>query len=52
VFRENDSVYDHYYITGTIGDTYDSKARLGVHKKTNVERAIKIVEKSAIPDLD
>jgi hypothetical protein len=48
----SESINDHYYITGTIGNAYDSKARLGVHKKTQIERAIKIVEKSSIPDLD
>ena len=48
----SESINDHYYITGTIGNAYDSKARLGVHKKTQIEKAIKIVEKSSIPDLD
>lgn len=46
-----ESINDHYYITGVIGNFYDSKARIGVHKKTNSERCIKIVEKSSIPDI-
>ena len=45
------SIHDHYYISGVIGDPYDSKARLAVHKKTGIERAVKIVEKSTLGSL-
>lgn len=51
IARVNENIHDHYYITGIIGDVYDSKARLGVHKITNMERAIKEVSKSSIADL-
>jgi hypothetical protein len=50
--KKNESIYDHYSIEGIIGDVSDSKARLGIHKKTGVERAIKVVNKSDIHDLN
>ena len=46
------SVHDNYYMNGLIGDPYDSKARLGIHIKTEQQRAIKVVLKSTIKDLD
>ncbi|CDW76891.1 protein kinase domain containing protein [Stylonychia lemnae] len=52
IFRVNEKVHDHYYITGMIGNPYDSKARLGVHQKSGIERAIKVVDKSNIDNLD
>lgn len=51
IFRINENISDHYYISGVIGDPYDSKARLGVHKQSGIERAIKIVDKASISDL-
>ena len=30
--KHGENVLDHYYITGIIGNPYDSKARLAVHK--------------------
>ncbi len=44
-------IHDTYTITGVIGDVYDSKARLAVHKQSGVERAVKIVEKSKIENI-
>ncbi len=49
--KHGESILDHYYITGIIGNPYDSKARLGLHKVTGIERAIKEVPKASIPDL-
>lgn len=51
VHKHGESVLDHYYITGIIGNPYDSKARLGLHKVTGLERAIKEVSKASIADL-
>ena len=51
VHKHGESVLDHYYITGIIGNPYDSKARLGLHKVTGLERAIKEVSKAGIADL-
>jgi calcium-dependent protein kinase len=51
VHKHGESVLDHYYITGIIGNPYDSKARLGLHKVTGLERAIKEVSKANISDL-
>lgn len=52
VFKQNENIHDNYEITGIIGDVWDSKARLGVHKITKIERAIKEVAKSSIADLN
>jgi hypothetical protein len=30
--KPGESVHDYYYISGIIGNPYDSKARLGVHR--------------------
>jgi calcium-dependent protein kinase len=49
--KHGENVLDHYYITGIIGNPYDSKARLAVHKVTGIERAIKEVPKASITDL-
>lgn len=49
--KYGENVLDHYYITGIIGNPYDSKARLAVHKVTGIERAIKEVPKASIPDI-
>ena len=49
--KHGENILDHYYITGIIGNPYDSKARLAVHKVTGIERAIKEVPKSSIPDI-
>ena len=51
IHKHGESVLDHYYITGIIGNPYDSKARLGLHKVTGLERAIKEVSKAGITDL-
>lgn len=51
VHKPPQSVHDFYYISGIIGNPYDSKARLGVHKLTGLEKAIKEVSKSTITDL-
>ena len=51
IHKHGESVLDHYYITGIIGNPYDSKARLGLHKVTGLERAIKEVSKAGIADL-
>ena len=48
--KHGENVLDHYYITGIIGNPYDSKARLAVHKVTGIERAIKEVPKASITD--
>lgn len=45
-------IHDHYSINGVIGDVYDSKARLATHKQSGLERAIKIVEKSNIENVE
>ena len=52
VRNKTEKIYDHYEITGIIGDVWDSKARLGTHKKTGVQRAIKEVSKYSISDMD
>ena len=52
VRKKNESIYDFYTIDGVIGDPTDSKARLGTNKKTGIQRAIKIVYKSTIEDLE
>lgn len=46
----NEMVNDHYLIQGLIGDPYSSKARIGVHKQSFIERAIKQVDKATIDD--
>ena len=51
VQKHGENVLDHYYITGIIGNPYDSKARLAINKKTGLERAIKEVSKAGIADL-
>jgi len=48
VHKSGESVLDHYYISGIIGNPYDSKARLSVHKISGLERAIKEVPKATI----
>jgi hypothetical protein len=48
VHKSGESVLDHYYISGIIGNPYDSKARLAVHKISGLERAIKEVPKATI----
>jgi hypothetical protein len=40
------SIHDYYYISGIIGNPYDSKARLGINRQSGVERAIKEVPKA------
>lgn len=45
-------IHDYYTINGVIGDVYDSKARLATHKQSGLERAIKIVEKSSIENVE
>ena len=50
--KHGENVLDHYYITGIIGNPYDSKARLAVHKVTGIERAIKEVPKASITDIN
>lgn len=52
IHKHGDSPLDHYYITGIIGNPYDSKARLGLHKVSGFERAIKEVPKSGITDIN
>jgi calcium-dependent protein kinase len=51
IHKHGENVLDHYYITGIIGNPYDSKARLAVNKVSGIERAIKEVPKSTIPDI-
>ena len=51
VHKSGESVLDHYYISGIIGNPYDSKARLSVHKISGLERAIKEVPKATIQDI-
>lgn len=51
VRKSNENIHDHYYISGIIGNPFDSKARLGVHKQTDLERAVKEVSKGTIRDL-
>eukprot|EP00347_Sterkiella_histriomuscorum_P012801 403367176 len=51
MLRQDEKVHDNYIISGIIGDPYDSKARLGVHKHSNIERAIKQVDKANIEDM-
>ena len=51
VRKSNENIHDHYYISGIIGNPFDSKARLGVHKQTDLERAVKEVSKATIRDL-
>src|ERR1035437_5398273 len=48
VFHKDRSIAEDYNIMGIIEDPADSKARLGVHNKTGVERAIKMVPKENI----
>lgn len=50
--KHGDNPLDHYYITGIIGNPYDSKARLAVHKVSGFERAIKEVSKAAVTDIN
>mgnify|MGYP000606472191 CR=1 FL=1 len=52
VFHKDNHVTDDYNILGVIGDPSDSKARLGVHWKTGVERAIKMVPRENVEDHD
>ena len=47
--NKDEQIYDNYYISDLIGD-YDSKARLGIHKKSGLERAIKVVSKWEISE--
>lgn len=51
IFRKGQVITDHY----TIGDLYgpessDAKARVGIHKKTGIERAILQKKKTDYPD--
>ena len=41
-----------YKIGEVLGDVTVSMARLGTHKKTGQQKAIKLYDKSTIPDLD
>lgn len=50
--KKTESLYDHYDMAGLIGDPSDSKARLAIHKKSGLERAIKVVSKSGIENLN
>lgn len=52
VFHKNTSVTEAYNILGIIGDPSDSKARLGVHWKSGIERAIKMVPRENVEDKD
>lgn len=40
LFRKGEKVTDHYEIGDMYSDSYYRKARIGVHKKTGIERAI------------
>ena len=45
-------MYKHYRFGAIIGDVTVSKARIAVHKKTGKEKAVKIYDKSLIPNLE
>lgn len=51
VHKPGTSVHEYYFISGIIGNPYDSKARLAVHRQSGVERAVKEVPKAQITDL-
>jgi serine/threonine protein kinase len=52
VFRKGEKITDNYEIGDMYSDSYYRKARVGIHKKTGLERAIIQKEKSDYPNLD
>lgn len=40
LFRKGEKITDHYEIGDMYSDSYYRKARIGIHKKTGIERAI------------
>ena len=50
LYREGQSIHDNYSIGEMYSDSYFKKARVGVHKKTGIERAILQKSKDEFPD--
>jgi hypothetical protein len=39
-YRQGEKIHEHYYIGEMYSDSYFRKARIGIHVKTGIERAI------------
>jgi calcium/calmodulin-dependent protein kinase I len=51
-FRKGEKITDHYEIGDPYSDSYYRKARIGVHKKTGIERAILQKDKAGYPSTE
>eukprot|EP00347_Sterkiella_histriomuscorum_P016975 403351138 len=52
IYQKGEKFHNHYKLGKVIGDVTCSKARIAVHKKTKQEKAVKIYDKSTIPNLE
>ena len=52
LFRKGENVLDNYTIGEMYSQSYYRKARVGIHKKTGIERAIIAKSKSEYPNRD
>ena len=52
IFRKGEKFHQHYTLGNVIGDVTCSKARVATHKKTKVEKAVKIYDKSTMGNLE
>lgn len=52
IYRKGEKFHSNYNVGKVIGDVTVSKARIATHKKTKVEKAVKIYDKTTIPNID
>ncbi len=52
IFKKGEKFHHHYTVGNVIGDVTSSKARVAIHKKTKVEKAVKIYDKTTLGNLD